>query len=54
MPICSPHALRQAALDLGQTLPEPLRVCVFVNSGSEANEMAIRMARAYTRLSVQL
>jgi 4-aminobutyrate aminotransferase-like enzyme/Ser/Thr protein kinase RdoA (MazF antagonist) len=29
-------------------LPEPLRVCYFVNSGSEANELAIRMARAHT------
>jgi 4-aminobutyrate aminotransferase-like enzyme/Ser/Thr protein kinase RdoA (MazF antagonist) len=30
-------------------LPEPLRVCFFVNSGSEANELALRLARAYTR-----
>ena len=30
------------------TLPEPLRVCFFVNSGSEANELALRMARAHT------
>jgi 4-aminobutyrate aminotransferase-like enzyme/Ser/Thr protein kinase RdoA (MazF antagonist) len=29
-------------------LPEPLRVCYFVNSGSEANELALRLARAYT------
>jgi len=29
-------------------LPEPLRVCYFVNSGSEANELALRMARAKT------
>lgn len=29
-------------------LPEPLKVCFFVNSGSEANELAIRMARANT------
>jgi len=33
---------------LTSTLPEPLRVCYFVNSGSEANELAIRMARAYS------
>jgi 4-aminobutyrate aminotransferase-like enzyme len=33
---------------LGATLPEPLRVCFFVCSGSEANELALRMARAYT------
>jgi 4-aminobutyrate aminotransferase-like enzyme len=30
------------------TLPEPLRVCFFVNSGSEANELALRLARART------
>ena len=30
------------------TLPDPLNVCYFVNSASEANELAIRMARAYT------
>jgi 4-aminobutyrate aminotransferase-like enzyme/Ser/Thr protein kinase RdoA (MazF antagonist) len=29
-------------------LPGPLRVCYFVNSGSEANELAIRLARAHT------
>jgi 4-aminobutyrate aminotransferase-like enzyme len=34
---------------LTATLPEPLRVCYFVNSGSEANELALRLARAYTR-----
>jgi 4-aminobutyrate aminotransferase-like enzyme/Ser/Thr protein kinase RdoA (MazF antagonist) len=31
------------------TLPPPLRVCCFVNSGSEANELALRLARAHTR-----
>jgi 4-aminobutyrate aminotransferase-like enzyme/Ser/Thr protein kinase RdoA (MazF antagonist) len=30
-------------------LPAPLRVCFFVNSGSEANELALRLARAHTR-----
>ena len=30
------------------TLPEPLSVCFFVNSGSEANELAIRLVRAAT------
>jgi 4-aminobutyrate aminotransferase-like enzyme/Ser/Thr protein kinase RdoA (MazF antagonist) len=30
-------------------LPEPLRVCFFVNSGSEANELALRLARAHTK-----
>lgn len=31
------------------TLPDPLSVCYFVNSGSEANELALRLARAHTR-----
>jgi len=30
-------------------LPEPLRVCYFLNSGSEANELALRLARAHTQ-----
>lgn len=34
---------------LTQTLPEPLSVCFFVCSGSEANELAIRLARTHTR-----
>jgi 4-aminobutyrate aminotransferase-like enzyme/Ser/Thr protein kinase RdoA (MazF antagonist) len=29
-------------------MPEPLRVCYFVNSGSEANELALRMAKTCT------
>ena len=33
---------------LTSTLPEPLRVCFFVSSGSEANELALRLARAHT------
>jgi 4-aminobutyrate aminotransferase-like enzyme len=33
---------------LTATLPEPLRVCYFVCSGSEANELALRLARAHT------
>ncbi len=37
------YAERLAAL-----LPEPLRVCYFVNSGSEANELALRLARAHS------
>lgn len=31
------------------TLPDPLRVCYFVCSGSEANELALRLARTHTR-----
>jgi len=30
-------------------LPEPLRVCFLVCSGSEANELALRLARAHTK-----
>ena len=33
---------------LTATLPDRLSVCFFVNSGSEANELALRLARAYT------
>jgi len=29
-------------------LPDPLRICYFVNSGSEANELALRLARTHT------
>ena len=29
-------------------LPDPLRVCYFVNSGTEANELALRLARTHT------
>ncbi|MFW9854033.1 MAG: aminotransferase class III-fold pyridoxal phosphate-dependent enzyme [Candidatus Thorarchaeota archaeon] len=31
------------------TFPDPLKVCFFVNSGSEANELALRLARTYTK-----
>jgi 4-aminobutyrate aminotransferase-like enzyme/Ser/Thr protein kinase RdoA (MazF antagonist) len=34
---------------LTRYMPEPLRVCYFVNSGSEANELALRLARVHTR-----
>jgi 4-aminobutyrate aminotransferase-like enzyme/Ser/Thr protein kinase RdoA (MazF antagonist) len=44
--------LHQTILDyaslLTRVMPEPLHVCYFLNSASEANELAIRMARAYT------
>jgi 4-aminobutyrate aminotransferase-like enzyme len=35
-------------------LPESLRVCYFVNSGSEANELAIRLARAHTQARLRV
>jgi 4-aminobutyrate aminotransferase-like enzyme/Ser/Thr protein kinase RdoA (MazF antagonist)/murein DD-endopeptidase MepM/ murein hydrolase activator NlpD len=31
------------------TLPDPLRICFFVNSGSEANDLALRLARTHTQ-----
>jgi len=34
---------------LTATLPASLSICYFVNSGSEANELAIRLARAHTK-----
>lgn len=34
---------------LTEKLPSPLRICYFVNSGSEANELALRLARAKAR-----
>ncbi len=37
------------AKDLTATLPEGLDVCFFTNSGSEANDLALRMARHYTQ-----
>jgi 4-aminobutyrate aminotransferase-like enzyme len=42
-----PSILRYAGR-LSATLPEPLTVCFFVCSGSEANELALRMAHAAT------
>ncbi|MBZ5588955.1 MAG: aminotransferase class III-fold pyridoxal phosphate-dependent enzyme [Acidobacteriia bacterium] len=33
---------------LTRLLPEPLSVCTFINSGSEANELALRLARTHT------
>ena len=33
---------------LTERLPAPLRVCYFVSSGSEANELALRLARCHT------
>lgn len=41
--------ITQYAERLCATLPEPLRVCFFVNSGSEACDLALRLARTHTR-----
>ena len=40
--------LAEYAERLTAKLPPELEVCYFVNSGSEANELALRLARAYT------
>jgi len=40
--------INQYAAALLATLPDSLGVCFFVNSGSEANELALRLARAHT------
>ncbi|HSL71735.1 MAG TPA: aminotransferase class III-fold pyridoxal phosphate-dependent enzyme, partial [Longimicrobiales bacterium] len=40
--------LTRYAARLTATLPDPLRVCFFVCSGSEANELALRLARTHT------
>src|SRR5688572_26079821 len=42
-------AILNYAARLTSTLPEPLSVCYFVNSGSEANELAIRLASTHTK-----
>jgi len=40
--------LMEYAARLSAKLPDPLEVCFFVNSGSEANELALRLAETYT------
>ncbi len=41
-------AIAEYARDLAARMPGDLKVCYFTNSGSEANDLAILMARAYT------
>ncbi len=41
------NVLRYAAR-LAELLPRPLEVCFFVNSATEANELALRLARSFT------
>lgn len=41
--------LMEYAEQLCATLPDELSVCYFVNSGSEANELAMRLAKTYTK-----
>jgi len=40
--------LAEYALRLAGTFPEPLSVCFFVCTGTEANDLALRLARAHT------
>jgi alanine-glyoxylate transaminase/(R)-3-amino-2-methylpropionate-pyruvate transaminase len=40
--------IAEYARDLAAHMPGDLKVCYFTNSGSEANDLAILMARAYT------
>ena len=40
--------LTEYALRLAGTFPEPLEVCFFANSGTEANDLALRLARTHT------
>ena len=42
------EAILEYAERLAAKCPSPLSVCWFVNSGSEANELALRLARAHT------
>lgn len=47
------HYLHRNIVELAERLPSllppPLEVAFFVNSGSEANDLALRLARARTR-----
>lgn len=42
------ETLVEYARRLSEKLPKPLKVCFFVNSGSEANELALRLAKTHT------
>lgn len=41
--------LVQCAKTLSDKMPPSLNKCFFVNSGSEANDLALRLARNYTK-----
>ncbi|MGA0913751.1 MAG: aminotransferase class III-fold pyridoxal phosphate-dependent enzyme [Candidatus Nanopelagicaceae bacterium] len=43
------QGITEYARSLIATLPDPLSVIFFVNSGSEANDLAIRLAKAHTK-----
>lgn len=39
----------ECAEKIVEKMPGDLSVCYFVNSGSEANDLALRLARTYTK-----
>ena len=41
--------INRYAKRLSATMPDPLGVCFFLNSATEANELALRLARTHTR-----
>lgn len=41
--------LVKAAQNIANRMPGDLSVCFFVNSGSEANDLALRLARTHTK-----
>lgn len=43
------HELTQFAAKLSDLMPSNLNVVFFTNSGSEANDLALRLARAHTK-----
>ena len=47
-----PHHLCELSERLLATFPPELCVCFFVNSGSEANDLALRLARTHTKCKV--
>ena len=46
------HHLCELSERLLATFPPELCVCFFVNSGSEANDLALRLARTHTKCKV--
>ncbi|MBF89931.1 MAG: hypothetical protein CMG75_09845 [Candidatus Marinimicrobia bacterium] len=42
------NKILELAEKITSTMPDPLKVCYFTNSGSEANDLALRLAKAHT------
>ena len=49
---CLHDSLARYAERLSALMPDPLQVCFFVNSASEGNELALRLARTHTKQNV--